>query len=152
MRKRGFAALVAAAAALVVGPGTASADQGRGAIVVDDRGCTESPFGFGTTCVDSHLVFQSTATPSGNFIGVINLDSDVSFTGAGFLAGCNNSVTVKSHDQSLSQDGETQTFHFLSKGEFSFTCFGFSLTCEFAIHNHFAEGQFQFSRSEFNCA
>ena len=149
-RLAAVAALVTMLATLALGAGAASADPGRGAIVVHDSACTTSSTG--TFCSTVHTVFNSTATPSGNFIGVLNSKFENTFTGAGFLEGCHSSSSGTAHQQSLFQDIETQEFHNHNKGEFSFSCFGFELTCVFDVHVHFAQGEFQFSRPEFNCS
>jgi len=143
----GFGAL---AAVLTIGAGSAFADPGRGAIVFQQKDCVVLTVG--TVCTDVHTVFNSTGTPSGNFISTVNTRADNSFTGAGFLEGCNNTNTVNAQQHQLDQDFETQEFHNHNKGQFSFECFGFALTCVFDVHVHFAEGQFQFQRSEFDCA
>ena len=75
----------------------------------------------------------------------------MSFTGSRSLAGCNTSNSTNAHQHSLFQVDDFQEFHNHNKGEFSFSCFGFTLTCTFDVHTHFANREFQFSRPEFNC-
>ena len=149
-RRFAVVAMLATVVTSFVAATPALADSVNGAIVVDRKECTESSTG--VTCIDLHIVFNSTATPAGNFINTINQRVEMSFTGTGAFTGCNSSSFTSAQQHSLFQEVETQEAHSHNRGEFRFECFGFSFKCAFDVHTHFAQGQFQFTRFDFNCA
>ena len=126
----------------------ASAAPGNGADVENVSDCVTEYYG--TLCYDYRYVENGTETPSGNFSYVFNGRSSYEFTGSGPLAGCNRSFSDDSRQHVLVKD---ETLHELGTGngyEFSGECFGAS-NCTYKNRFHYANGEVQFSRPEFEC-
>jgi hypothetical protein len=144
----------AAAATLVVG--TAIAAPGDGAQRVKQHSCFTEP-GLYTFCSDVDLVLQTTQTPSGNTMVMVNGSIGETFTGeGGDFAGCSTSFSSEIHSQYLNMQGDdgvefTHELHLIDRGESSYHCGGALQDCVINIHNHYANGEWQFFRPEITC-
>ncbi len=147
--------LLAAALTLVASLGvasSASAAPGNGADVVRQNECFNDDFFFGTFCVDAMYVQNTTETPSGNFSYHANGEVAFKFTGDGIFRFCNSSSSQKFKYQGLYKDGELHELGNHVTLELSRDCFGNQVVdCTFSYDVHYANGQLQFYRPDFNC-
>ena len=150
IRRTLLTTLLAVAALLAVGSGSAVAASSDGAVVVNEADCityTDSFFGAVEFCYDYKYEYNVTQTPSGNFNYQINGRGSNSFT----AAGCTSETDSASHHHSLSNAPKTQEHHYSNKHQFQIDCGELSYTCTTTDHYHFANGRVQFSRPDDVC-
>lgn len=135
-------ALVAALAA--ASPASAGAENG--ATVFNESECFD--WWLGTTCYDVKGVAKTTQTPSGGESTIINSRGSYEFTS---FDGCRSSSSESSHSHVLLKDGTLHELGGLSGSESTFQCSGFDVTCTYRLHQHYANGQVQVFRPEFEC-
>ena len=128
-----------------------SAAPEKGADVVRQEECVTDPLG-STFCVAAKYVVNDTTTPSGNLSSHANGERVYKFTGAGPFEGCNSSYSDKFNYHFLARHGEFHEEGSRSHGEMSFGCGGDNVQCTYSYHSHYANGELQFSRPEFNCS
>ena len=133
---------LAAVFALVAGAlvfGTAvSAD---GATVQDVDSCVTTTFLYGPpriVCVDAHIEYNTTTTPSGNF----SVDANFHGTSTVTVAGQTTSSALNGHFHVLLQDGTPQVINQNTRQ--TITSPNGQTVC-ITLHYHSANGQVQFS-------
>jgi hypothetical protein len=145
--------LLAAAALLAVGSGSAVAQSSDGAVVVNEADCVtyaHSVLGSYEYCYDYRYEYNVTQTPSGNY----NYESNGRSSSSVTAAGCTGASDSASHYHSLYNVPKTQEYHSSYKGQSRFDCpvLGLSYTCTYTQHVHFANGRVQFSRPDSVCS
>ena len=142
----------------------ASAEPGNGAVVTES-GCETFPDDDvnpidGTICYDLRYVRNTTQTPSGNQSGIETGTASYEFTGSGYIAGCNWSGSRKFQHHYLIKDGTLHEQDTRNSFDRAFSpCSGLidpfvdrpALTCTDKLHSHYANGQVQFIRPQFEC-
>ncbi len=144
--------LLAAALTLVASlavASSASAAPGNGADVVRQNECFNDRGG--TFCIDAKYVQNETQTPSGNVSYHANGELARTFTGEGPFQECNTSSSDKFNYHFLAKDGELHEVGSHQTAEFSGDCFGTQYDCTLSYDLHYANGQLQFYRPDFNC-
>jgi hypothetical protein len=137
-----FVVLVAALATA----GTASAGSSAGATVVKDAGCSTNFFG--TTCVVTKTVSNTTVTPSGKISYVTNGTVERTIT---FSFGGSYTFTSSLHMHGLRADGEVreESDHYSSQWEYLSGTY--HLICVESYDLHWANEKAQPSNFELYC-
>src|SRR4051794_9378453 len=145
MRK--FLTAAASAAAVLALAGTASAASSNGAVVVNDAGCTSTPFA--TVCTVVKSTTNTTATPSGNISYVTNGTVERTMT---FVFGGTYSFTDEIHLHGLRKAGEVheEGDHYWS--QWVYASGTYNLTCVEAYDIHWANDRAQLADFQLYCA